>query len=106
MGTHVRLTRSGGLAGISMVADVDLDELPDRTAEQVRAALAGVDFRSPPRRRRARGALPPPPGPPDAYQYDLVVKDRTTRSVTARDPLLSPGMRALLDVLMPLAKPE
>ena len=97
MGTHVRLTRSGGLAGISMVADVDLDDLPKETASKVTAALGGIDFAPP----SAKG-----PARPDSYQYDLVVKDRTTRSMTARDPFLSPGFRALLDALMPLAKPE
>jgi hypothetical protein len=96
MGTHLRLTRSGGLAGISMVADVDLDELPEPTASEAREALAAIDF----------DPTPPPPIMPDGYQYDLVVEDSTTRSTTARDPFLSPGFRALLDVLMPLATPE
>lgn len=100
MGTKVRLTRSGGLAGISMVATVDLDELPEATAEKVKAALAEVDF-TPPRATRGQ-----PRGMPDGYQYDLVVKGRTTKSVTAHDPFLSPGFRALLDELMPLAQPE
>ena len=102
MGTHVRLTRSGGLAGITMVAAVDLGELPEATAEKVRAALAEIDFGPPP----ARGAGRRGPVMADGYQYDLVVKDRTTRSLTAHDPFLSPGLRALLDVLLPLAHPE
>ena len=38
MGTRVRLTRSGGLAGLSMVASVDLDDLPAAKAKKVRAA--------------------------------------------------------------------
>ena len=100
MGTRVRLTRSGGLAGISMVADVDLEELPAATADQVRAALAEVDFDAP--------AAPPAArrGAADAYQYDLEVTDHGTRALTAHDPFVGPGMRALLDVLMPLAEPE
>ena len=98
MGTTVRLTRSGGLAGIAMVASVDLDELPPATAEAVRAALAGVDFDDP--------GTPPPPGAADGYQYDVEVKDGGTRSVTAHDPFLSPGLRSLVDVLLPLAQPE
>jgi hypothetical protein len=81
-----------------MVAAVDIDELPEATASKVRAALADVDFEQP--------AVGPAPGMADGYQYDLVVEDRTTRSMTARDPFLSPGLRALLDVLMPLAQPE
>ncbi len=96
MGTRVKLTRSGGLAGISMVASVDLDELPQATAAQVRAALQEVDFEAP---------FPPSPAP-DGFQYDLEVTDDTTRSLTAHDPFVGPGLRALLDVLLPLAEPE
>ncbi len=56
----MRLTRSGGLAGLSMVASVDLDELPQETAAEVRAALDEVDFDKPAGGRR-RGAAPSPP---------------------------------------------
>ena len=98
MGTRIRLTRSGGLAGISMVASVDVDELPEATAHQVRAALEQVDFDAFP--------APPRPGAADTYQYDVVVTDGERRSLTAHDPFLSPGLRALLDVLLPLAEPE
>lgn len=97
MGTHVRLTRSGGLAGISLVASVDLDELPPAKADEVKAALAEVDFDAPPA---------PHPGGADRYQYDLVVTDGGTRSLTAHDPFVGPGVRAVLDVLLPLAQPE
>ena len=100
MGTQVRLTRSGGLAGISMVAEVDLDELPEATASEVRAALAELDFDAPPAPPTARR------GAADTFQYDLVVTDEETRSVTAHDPFVGPGMRSLLDVLLPLAEPQ
>ena len=96
----MKLTRSGGLAGITMVASVDLDELPPATAEKVRAALAEVDFKTPSGPRSPRGGMA------DGFQYDLVVKDDKTRSLTAHDPFLGPALRALLDVLLPLAEPE
>ena len=103
----MRLTRSGGLAGLSMVASVDLDDLPPATAEQVRAALAEVDFDRPPASAVAgEQAGPAWPGAADTYQYDLVVTGEETRTVTARDPFVGPGVRALLDVLLPLAEPE
>ena len=98
MGTRVTLTRSGGPAGISLVASVDVDDLPPETAERVRAALDEVDFDAPP--------APPRRGAADTYQYDLVVTGEETRTVTARDPFVGPGVRALLDVLLPLAEPE
>lgn len=96
----MRLTRSGGLAGISMVASVDLDELPASTADQVKAALDDVDFKTPPRARNPRGGMA------DGFQYDLEVTDDKHRSLTAQDPFLEPGLRALVDVLLPLARPE
>ncbi len=98
MGTRLTLTRSGGLAGISLVASVDLDELPPDTAEQVRAALDRVDFGAPP--------APAPPGAADTFQYELVVAGDETRSLTAHDPFVTPGMRALVDTLLPFAQPQ
>lgn len=113
MGTRVRLTRSGGLAGLSMVASVDLDDLPAATARKVRAALAEMDFEpkpAPAPRRAGRRAAPAPfpfPFPfPDAFQYDLEVDDGKRRSITVRDPVVAPEVQTLLDVLLPLAEPE
>jgi hypothetical protein len=117
MGLNVRLTRSGGFAGLSMVADVDLDTLPQPAAEQLRAALAEVDFDRP--ARPSRGSRPassgrptrsaPAPGPgADMYQYDLVVKDgsKNHRSLTVHEPVSDPGLQTLFGVLLPLAEPE
>ncbi len=103
MGTRLEFTRSGGLAGLSLVASVDLDQLPKATAKEVRAALAQVDFDGPaaspvPRRRM--------PGAADMFQYDLVVTEAEPRSLTVHEPLSDPGLRALFDVLLPLAEPE
>lgn len=114
MGTRVRLTRSGGLAGLSMVASVDLDDLPAATAKEVQAALADIDFDPPPARRaggrRAAAAPAPPagrrPGAADTYQYDLEVDDGKKRSITVHEPVPSPQVQTLLDVLLPLARPD
>ena len=102
MGMRVRLTRSGGLAGLSMVASVDVDDLPAAKAKKVRSALQGMDF-EPPKRRRA---APAPKPMADGFQYDLEVDDGKKRSVTVRDPVDSPELQTLLEVLMPLAEPE
>jgi hypothetical protein len=100
MGTNVRLTRSGGFAGLSMVANVDLDELPHPAAAQVRAALEDLDFERLGKADRPRGGMP------DAYQYDLEVDDGKRRAITVHEPVPSPHIQALVDVLLPLAKPE
>ena len=69
MGTKVRLTRSGGFAGLSLVALVDLDDLPEETAEKYGPPSTEVDF-DPPRRRSGAARMP---GAADTYQYDLEV---------------------------------
>lgn len=102
MGTRVRLTRSGGFAGLSMVASVDLDELPEGEASQVRAALSQVDFDG----YADPGHAAPVPGAADTYQYDLEVLGRGRRSLTVHDPIADPGLQTLLDVLLPRAEPE
>jgi hypothetical protein len=96
---HVRLTQSGGVAGISMVAETDVDELPAPAAARVRTALAGLDFTP---GRHARSG----PGAPDRFQYDLEVTDRGRRALTAHEPDLTPELQAIVDVLLPLAHPE
>ena len=102
MGTRLQLTRSGGMAGLSLVASVDLDQLPKATAKEVRAALSQVDFDRPaasPGRRRMPGAA-------DTFQYDLVVTGTELRSLTTHEPVSDPGLRTLFEVLLPLAEPE
>jgi hypothetical protein len=107
VGTRVRLTRSGGLAGLSMVAAVDLDDLPTATAAKVRTALANVDFDPPAPAPRSRPKAGPAwPGAADTYQYDLEVDDGKRRAITVHEPVPSPHIQALVDVLLPLAKPE
>jgi hypothetical protein len=82
-----------------MVAAVDVDDLPGPDAARLREALGKLDFARP-----ARGQAGP--GGPDRYQYDLVVTDGKRRSLTAHEPDLSPELQSVIDVLLPLAKPE
>ncbi len=100
MGQHVRLTRSGGLAGIEMVAAVDVDDLPGPAAARVRQALDKLQFDRPGHGR------PPAPGGPDRYQYDLEVTDGGRRSLTAHEPDVGPELQAVIDALLPLARPQ
>jgi len=90
------------MAGLSLVASVELDQLPKATAKKVRFALAQIDFDRPatsPGRRRMAGAA-------DTFQYDLVVTGTELRSLTAHEPVSDPGLRTLLEVLVPMAEPE
>ncbi len=90
-----------------MVASVDLDELPEETAGEVRAALDQVDFDNLAGRRN-RPSAPPAfaRGAADTFQYDLEVVGPQRRSLTVHEPLPSPELQALVDALLPLAQPE
>ncbi len=100
-GTIIRLTRSGGLAGLNLVASVEVDDLPTEIGVEVRSALAGL--KSPP----TTAGPPHPHMAADLFQYDLVVETGgERRAFTADDGSLSPAARALVDVLLPLARPE
>lgn len=104
MGAHVRLTRSGGIAGLDMVASVDVDDLPAETAAPLRSALAGLASEA--EADTGPVVLVPAAGA-DRYQYDLAVTDGAKRwSVTAHEGALTPAVRAVVDLLLPFASPR
>ena len=98
---HVELARSGGLAGLTMAAAVDVDDLPAETAGSVRGALDRVDL-------AALAAAPPTtPSGADRFQYDLTVtRGDDRRSVTLHESQVPPELRPVLEALMPLAQPR
>jgi hypothetical protein len=100
MGTQVRLTQSGGLAGLDMVAQVDVDELPPDQAARVREALAAADLPA------LAGQAPGPPQGADRFQYDIAVTEGgRTQHVTVHEPGVPAELQPLIDVLRPLARP-
>lgn len=98
----VRLTRSGGVAGLTLVAAVTLDDLPAATLTKVRTALRGLSHPA----RRARSVKPA--GATDLFQYELVVEepDGGRQLFSAREGEVTAEMQTLLDVLLPMAAPE
>ncbi len=97
---HVDLTRSGGLAGLTMAVSVDTARLPPDTAGVVDAALgqadlAGLAARP---RRAAPGA--------DRYQYDLTIeRDGECHSLSFPETDVPAELRPVIDALVPLAEP-
>lgn len=93
----VRLERSGGIAGLTVVAEVDTDApgCAPELADQARTALAAKA----PRRRRPSGAA-------DRFQYDLVVDEAgATKRFTFGESDIPVGLEPLVRALMPLARP-
>jgi hypothetical protein len=93
---RVRLVRSGGLAGLSMVATADTDDLPADQRDVV-SRLLTEDLRGP-------GVSPP--GGADQFSYQLEIKqgDRTVRRHW-KEPEVHESVRPLLASLTRQAKP-
>ncbi|MGE0879456.1 MAG: protealysin inhibitor emfourin [Acidimicrobiia bacterium] len=93
----VRLERSGGIAGLTMVAEVDTDApgcAPD-LADHARAALSVKA----PRRRRPAGAA-------DRFQYDLVMDEAgATKRFSFGESDMPAALEPLVRALIPLARP-
>ncbi|MFF3820356.1 protealysin inhibitor emfourin [Streptomyces bluensis] len=68
----IRVTRSGGLAGLTRHAELDTGDRPN-TAELERLATEAIVARHP----------KPPPGIPDGFQYDIT--GTTTPHTAATD---------------------
>ena len=98
---HVQLVQSGGLAGLTLVADVDVDDLPPDAAVAVRRALDTADLPS-------LAARPPsPPAGPDRFSYELTVDGRgERRCVKLQEPDVPAELRPVLTALLPLARPR
>ncbi len=93
---QLSLRRTGGLAGLPMVASLDTRELDDEEAKHISSALDRVDL------TRVGEGPPAPPGAADTLQYDLEVRrgeSAHTVSFSERQmpPELAPVVRALMD---------
>ena len=102
MTTRIDFVRSGGLAGLSLVASVDASTLEPEAAAAVHDALDRVDLGA--LSRQARRA----PSGPDRFQYDLTVTtdDGGSQTVTLEEAEVPAELRPLIDALVPLARPR
>lgn len=93
---HLRLVRSGGLAGLDMVASLDSTDLPADQQDLV-ATLLAADSITP---RMSR------PGGADQFSYQLEIHhgDRTVRHHW-EEPDVPETVRPLLAALAHVAKP-
>ena len=98
---HLQLVQSGGLAGLTLVAEVDVDDLPPDAAVLVRRALDSVDLPG------LAVRPPPPPAGPDRFSYELTVDCAgERRCVKLQEPEVPAELRPLLATLLPLARPQ
>lgn len=98
---HVVLVQSGGLAGLTLEAEVDVDDLPAETATLLRRTLDGVDLPA------LAGRPTPPPAGPDRFSYELTVQSQGGRHcVRLQEPDVPSELRPVLSALLPLARPR
>ena len=97
---RIHYRQTGGVAGLTRVADVALDELDDGTAADLarlaRAAVAELPV----------GDAPGGPAVPDGQQYEVTVESgRETLVLRGADPLSGEAFAALVGALRPRAVP-
>lgn len=93
----VELRRSGGVAGISLVATMDAGDLPADQAEVVAGLLSDDPAPSAP--------APPPPGA-DRFAYELRLDDgQRARTIHWDEPEVPEAARPLLASLVRRARP-
>ena len=86
---RVRVRRLGGLAGVTLRADVDTAELPGEVPSAVERALRGLDW----------GAAPGPPRP-DAFRYELTrLDDPEGASVVLNEHEVPPELGGLIEAV-------
>jgi hypothetical protein len=92
---RVELVRSGGLAGVTIRASLDTDELPPAVATKAEAAIDALDW----------DAAPTAAGWADGFQYELTVsRGDAQRSKTLQEHELPDDARPLLDALLSRAQ--
>lgn len=99
MSEHIRYERTGGFAGLKLSFHLDLDDLPEDQAEQVRELLDETDFFDLPER------ILPSRAPVDQFAHKIEVESRQGKHcVWTTDSAAPEKLRALIGLLNRLAR--
>jgi hypothetical protein len=97
--TRVRFVRTGGFAGLKLVADLDTSDLAAGEAAALDRLVDAALAEAPP--------SPPDPRARDAQHYEITVERAGERTVLrGDDPRLPPALGALVADLTPRAQPS
>ena len=92
---HIALQRSGGLAGISLSASLDTEQLPPEEATRLHTALGRVDL------AELASQADTGPGMADGFQYDLTFEQGgQSHQVSLAEPAVPEELRPVIDALM------
>ncbi len=95
---YISFTRSGGVAGIPVKADLDTASLPSQEAEAIEQMLAEINFFDLPGDRQATADA-------DRFQFELtVIDEEVTHTVCFTDQGSPPEINTLLRHLTILAR--
>lgn len=91
---RISFERSGGFAGVTMRADLNVDTLPDADAKKVTKMVRDAEFFDLPRRITASTPQP------DRFQYKITVSDKgKQKTVTTGDQAAPASLKPLLKYL-------
>lgn len=95
----VFLERSGGFTGIPVTRLVDVADLPQSEADQLRQLVKSADFFNYPTVITAENSLP------DRFQYQIAVEDGDQKhSVTVGETVIPDKLKSLIDFVMKVGR--
>ena len=96
---RIKYERTGGFAGIRIVADVELRDLPEDQASALRGLLNNLDFAKLPERLVSRQPMP------DGFTYVITAEGKGWgHTVTADDSATDEKFGELLQLLTTIAR--
>jgi hypothetical protein len=98
---RIKFERTGGFAGIRIGADIDLDDLPEDQARELRELLDDVDFDELPEQLMSKKPMP------DGFNYSITVEtDKHKHTVHTTDGSAPDKMQPLLELLYRIARQQ
>ena len=98
---RIKFERTGGFAGMRIGADIDLDDLPEDQARELRELLDDVDFDELPEQLMGKQQMP------DGFDYSITVEsDKRKHTVHTTDTSAPDKMQPLLELLYRIARQQ
>lgn len=98
---RIKFERTGGFAGIRIGADIDLDDLSEEQARELRELLDNVDFDELPEQLIGKTQMP------DSFNYSITVEsEKRKHTVQTTDASAPEKMQPLLELLYRIARQQ
>ena len=98
---HIKFERSGGFTGRPLTTSFDTDDLPESTANDLRALVQKVDF------SKLANNLQSNNNAPDQFAYTITVQSQDSQhTVVTNDSSAPEELKPLIDFLNQLARSQ